>query len=148
VARATATFSLKCIDDPVHPQARGTVRKTAVPGSVVVGQRVRFTILVHNSGSMVLQPAQVTDTLPAALLRVLSVTSTLGRCRVTTVGGSRRVRCSARELAPGQSFTIHVTARATAPGTARDHAAMAGVPHAAASAAVRIGPRAPPPVTG
>ena len=148
VARATAAFSLKCKDDPIHPLAHGTVRKTAVPGSVVVGQRVRFTILVHNSGSMVLQPAQVTDTLPAALLRVLSVTSTLGRCRVTTVGGSWRVSCRARELAPGQSFTIHVTARATAPGTARDHAAMAGVPNATASAEVRIGPRAPPPVTG
>lgn len=149
---ATATASLpSCVTAPLDPVANAAVRKTATPHTVKVGNNVTFTIDVRNTGSKVLQPAAVTDTLPASQLRVLSATSTLGRCHVTTSGGSHRVRCSASALAPGQSFTIHVTARATAGGTASDHAAVVGVRHAVASAAVHISgpsPRPAPPFTG
>jgi uncharacterized repeat protein (TIGR01451 family) len=145
VATATADFAHKCLTAPIDPVANAAIRKTATPSSVMVGGRVRFTIVVRNTGSEVLRPVRVSDTLPATQLRILSATSTLRRCRVTTAGGSRRVHCSARTLAPGQSFTVHITARATAAGSATDRATVAGIAHAVASATVHIsGPPAPP----
>ena len=154
VATANASFPEKCLTARIHPVAGAQVTKTAAPGTVRVGQRVTFTIEVRNTRSKVLRPARVTDTLPAGLLRVLSATSTLATCRVTTSGSSPRVECGAPALAPGQSLTIHITARATGAGTASDHAAVIGVRQATANATVRITSRGvpptapPPPVTG
>jgi uncharacterized repeat protein (TIGR01451 family) len=148
VATATAAFPHKCLTAPPDPVANASVRKRATPRTVMVGERVRFTITVRNTGSAVLRPAGVTDTLPASLLRVVSATSTLGSCRVTTGGRSRVVHCSGRNLAPGQSATIHVTAVATAAGTATDNAGVVGLRHSVASATVRISGPPPPAVTG
>jgi uncharacterized repeat protein (TIGR01451 family) len=146
IAIATASFPHKCLTAPPDPVANAAVRKRATPRTVIVGQRVRFTIFVRNTGSAVLRPVQVTDTLPAGLLQVLSASNTLGSCHVTT--GGRLVHCSGRTLAPGQSFTIHVLARATAAGTATDRATVAGLPRSVASATVRISGPPPPAVTG
>jgi len=148
VATATASFPHKCLTAPSDPVANAAVRKRATPRTVMVGERVRFTIFVRNSGSAVLRPGQVTDTLSAGLLRILSATSTLGSCRATPAGGSRRVHCRAQPLAPGQSFTIHVTARTTAAGIATDRAAVVGLPGSVASATVHISGPPPPAVTG
>jgi uncharacterized repeat protein (TIGR01451 family) len=148
VATATASFPHKCLTAPPDPVANAYVRKTAAPRTVMVGERVRFTISVRNTGSAVLRPVRITDTLPASLLRVVSATSTVGSCRVTTGGGSRRVHCSGRNLAPGQLATIHVTAVATAAGTATDNAGVVGLRHSVASATVRISGPPPPAVTG
>jgi uncharacterized repeat protein (TIGR01451 family) len=151
VARAAASFPHKCLDAPIDPVANAAVTKSARPGTVTVGARVGFTIVVRNTGSAVLRPARVTDTLPAGLLHIVSASSTLGSCRVTTAVGSPGVECSAPALAPGQSLTINVAARATAAGSASDHAALIGVGHATASATVHITSRGappPPPVTG
>ncbi|MGN6870624.1 MAG: hypothetical protein ACTHMY_19710 [Solirubrobacteraceae bacterium] len=148
VATATASFPHKCLTAPPDPVRNAAVRKSATPRTVMVGERVRFTISVRNTGSAVLRPARVTDTLPASLLRVVSASSTLGSCRVTTGGGSHRVHCSGRNLAPGQSATIHVTAVATAAGTATDSAGVVGLRHSVASATVRITGPPPPVVTG
>jgi uncharacterized repeat protein (TIGR01451 family) len=148
VATATASFPHKCLTAAPGPVANASVRKSARPRTVMVGERVRFTISVRNTGSAVLRRARVTDTLPASVLRVVSATSTLGSCRVTTAGGSHRVHCSGRNLAPGQSATIHVTAVATAAGTATDRAGVTGLRHSVASATVRISGPPPPAVTG
>ncbi|HET6871178.1 MAG TPA: DUF11 domain-containing protein [Solirubrobacteraceae bacterium] len=148
VATATAAFPHKCLTAPPDPVANAAVRKSATPGTVIVGQRVRFTISVRNTGSAVLRPARVTDTLPASLLRIVSARSTLGSCRVRTAGGSRQVQCRAPAFAPGQSLAIHITAQATAAGSASDRAAVGGIAHAVASATVRISGPPPPAVTG
>jgi uncharacterized repeat protein (TIGR01451 family) len=148
VATATADFPHKCLTAPPDPVAGATVRKSATPASVTVGQRVSFTISVRNTGSAVLRPARVTDTLPASLLQIASARSTLGSCRVSTAGGLRRVQCRAPAFAPGQSLTIHITAQATAAGSASDRAAVAGIARAVASATVRISGPPAPAVTG
>jgi uncharacterized repeat protein (TIGR01451 family) len=148
VATATASFRQKCLTALPDPVASASVRKSARPRTVIVGEQVRFTISVRSTGSAVLRPARVTDTLPAGLLRVVSATSTLGTCRVTTGGGSRVVHCRGRNLAPGQSSTIHVTAVATAAGSATDRAAVVGLHGRVASATVRISGPPPPAVTG
>jgi uncharacterized repeat protein (TIGR01451 family) len=146
VARATASLP-RCLTASVDPVARAAVRKTVRPRTVMVGERVRFTILTRNRGSEVLRPAVVRDTLVGGRLRILSARSGLGSCRVTRVAGSRRVRCSARRLAPGQAFIVRITARAVAPGVARDRARVSGLPRSVARAAVRV-LAPPPPVTG
>lgn len=148
VATATATFPHKCLTAPPDPLANAALRNSAAPATLTVGQRVRFTISVRNTGSAVLRPARVTDTLPAGLLRIVSATSTLGSCRVTTAGGSRRVQCRVPKFAPGQSLRIHIIAQATAAGSASDHAAVGGIAHAVASATVRISGPPAPAVTG
>jgi hypothetical protein len=102
---------------------------------------------VRNRGSAILRPAVVRDTLSGGRLRILSVRSGLGSCRITRAGGSRRARCRVGALAPGQSLRIRITARAIAPGLARDRAAVAGLPRSAARATVRVLAPAPP-VTG
>jgi uncharacterized repeat protein (TIGR01451 family) len=148
VATATAAFPDKCLTTPIHPAGDAAVSKTAAPRTVTVGQHVRFTIVVRNTGSAVLRPAEVTDTSPARQLQILSATSTHGRCGVTTAAGSHRVRCRARTLAPGQSLTIHITARAVASGSASDRATVVGLPRSVASATVRIAGPSPPTFTG
>jgi uncharacterized repeat protein (TIGR01451 family) len=148
VATATADFAHKCLTAPIEPVAAAAVKKTATPSRVTVGGRVRFTIVVRNTGSKVLRPAHVTDTMPAAQLQVLAATSTLGRCRITTAGGSRRVLCRSRALAPGQALTIRIAAGARASGSAADRAKVVGVAHAVASATVSISGPSPPPFTG
>jgi uncharacterized repeat protein (TIGR01451 family) len=151
---ATATASLQsCVTAPIGPVADASVSKTANPRTVSVGQRVRFTIVVRNNGSAVIRPVMVTDTLPAVQLSLTTATTTLGRCRVSTSAGSHRVQCSAQTLAPGQSFTVRITARALSAGSASDHAtvAVAADPTPddnAANATVQIISRGPPSVTG
>jgi uncharacterized repeat protein (TIGR01451 family) len=148
VATITAHFPHKCLVAAIDPVAGAHVRKTAAPRTVTLGGRVMFTIDARNTGSKVLRPAEVTDTLPANRLRILSARSTLGTCRVRTAGGSRRVDCTAAALAPGQSLTIHITARATAAGPASDHAGVVGLPSSVASATVSVSAPSPPPFTG
>jgi uncharacterized repeat protein (TIGR01451 family) len=151
---ATATASLpNCLTTPVDPIAGARVSKSVRPRTVALGQRMRFMIVVRNNGSAVIHPASVTDTLPAGQISIVSATSTRGRCRVTTSAGSHRIRCTARTLAPGQSLSVNITARAVSAGSASDRATVA-VPHDptpannTASATVHIVAPGPPAVTG
>ena len=125
--------------------------KSGVPSRAVLGRRVAATIVLRNTGSEILRPAEVKDVLRGARLRILSVTATRGQCRVDASAGTQTVRCRAPSLAPGDSLTIRIAARAVATGTARDRATVVGVPGSApgdnaAVAAVHIA--APPPDLG
>lgn len=156
IATATAKFHNKCMSGAIDPIGDLGVAKSVSPRTAAVGQRVRFTIVVHNTGSAVLRPAKVVDSLPGNQLATVSVKTTRGSCRTTTVGKSRQIVCSAPTLAPGQSFTIRVTTRATSPGSATNRATIIGLHNDptpadnAATATVDIRQPAPPPprVTG
>jgi len=128
VATATADFPTNCVDAPTHPEDDSGISKSVTPQTVVVGQRVRSKIRVFNNGSAVLTPFEAKDTFAGHGLRVLSVRSTLGRCRTRLLSGSTQVICSPRRLAPGQSMTITVTAQAVSPGTWDDAATIPTVP--------------------
>lgn len=150
VAIATADLP-ECLTDQIVPVTRVAMTKSVVPSRAVLGRRVAATIVLRNTGSEILRPAEVKDVLRGARLRILSVTATRGQCRVDASAGTQTVRCRAPSLAPGDSLTIRIAARAVATGTARDRATVVGVPGSApgdnaAVAAVHIA--APPPDLG
>ena len=135
VATVTASFPTQCLTDPIVPEDDAGISKSVAPQTVVVGQRVRFTLRVFNNGSLVLRHFDAKDKLAGRGLRVLSVRSTLGRCRTRRLARSSQVICSTGTLAPGQSATIHVVAQAISPGTWDDTATVPTTP---------TGPTAPP----
>jgi hypothetical protein len=156
VATATATLPDKCVTAPIDPIADLAAATSVTPPTATVGDDVVFTIVARDNGSDMLGPATVMNSLPASQLKILSVTTTLGTCRAVGIAGSRRIDCSARTLAPGESFTIRIRARAIRPGSATDRAKIVGLPNDptpddnAAQATVDIRQPAPPPprVTG
>jgi hypothetical protein len=84
---------------------------------------------VRNTGSSVVDHPRVVDSLSGSRLAIVSATTTLGSCQTEAKATSRRVDCQAPRLAPGQSFTIRITARATSPGSASDRATIAAPAH-------------------
>jgi hypothetical protein len=128
VATATASFPSQCLTDPSGPVDDAGVSKSVAPQTVVVGQRVGFTLRVFNNGSLVLRRFDAKDKLAGHGLRVLSVRRTLGRCRTMRLARSSQVVCSIGTLAPGQSVTIRVVAQAVLPGTWDDTATVPTTP--------------------
>ena len=128
VATATASFPTQCVTDPTVPVDGAGIDKSVTPHTVIVGQQVRFTLRAFNDGSLVLRYFDAKDNLTGHGLRVLSVTSTLGRCRTRRLARSSQVVCSTGTLAPGQAMTIHVVAQATSPGTWDDTATVPTTP--------------------
>jgi hypothetical protein len=161
VATATASFPSQCVTDPTVPVDDAGISKSVAPHTVVVGQRVRFKLRVFNNGSLVLTHFDAKDTLAGHGLRVLSVRSTLGRCRATLLSRSSQVVCSTGTLAPGETMTINVVAQAVSPGTWDDTATVPTTPTAPSAPAhdrtpndnvsaahVDVISQAPPAVTG
>jgi uncharacterized repeat protein (TIGR01451 family) len=156
IATTTAKFHNKCISGAIDAIGDLGVAKSVSPRTVGLGARVRITIIVRNTGSAVLRPTRVVDSLPGNQLAVLSVKTTRGTCRTRTIGSSHQIACRAPDVAPGQSFTIHVAARAVGPGSATDHAQIVGLPNdptpgdnvARATVTIRAPSPPPPRVTG
>jgi uncharacterized repeat protein (TIGR01451 family) len=154
VATAGATFANKCLTAPITPVADLALSKSATPHTAFPGERVTFTITAQNPGTKVVGPFTVTDSLPRGQLTVDSVTSDNARCRTRRTSGVTRVTCTVSTLAPGDSLSIRVVARTSAPGRATDHASIIGVPHDAtphnnvAAATVNVVSPPPPPSSG
>ena len=103
--------------------------KVARPDSVEVGDRIEYTITVHNAGTTPVFAPLVLDRPLDGRVRLLSAASAAGRCRVLGHGTSaQRVRCVLRDLGADESATIVVAARALEPGRAVNRATVLSLP--------------------
>ena len=94
--------------------------KVARPDSVDVGERIEYTITVHNAGTASVFAPVALDRPLDGRIQLLSAATAAGRCRVLGQGTSgQRVRCVLRDLAADESATIVVAARAREPGRDR-----------------------------
>jgi uncharacterized repeat protein (TIGR01451 family) len=148
---ATPTLTSKCLSSALNPVADLALTKSASPRTVQLGADVRFTITVRNTGSAVVDHPRIIDSLSGSQLAIISATTTLGSCQTNAKATSSQIDCRAPTLAPGQSFTILITARAISPGPARDRATIAAPAHDptpgdnSASATVDINQQPPTP---
>ncbi|MGB7161139.1 MAG: SdrD B-like domain-containing protein, partial [Tepidisphaeraceae bacterium] len=100
-----------------NPPFNVSIRKAVSSPEVKVGDPVTYTLTARNDGPGTADDVVVTDNLPEQLALTGARTS-LGSC--TTSGNS--VRCELGQLAPGQTETVTVTARALRSGTAINNA--------------------------
>ncbi len=120
--RATASASLgrTC---SAAPQINLAVVKSATPTSVLVGDRVTYTIVVRNRGALTAQAATVVDR-PDGRVTLVSAETSRGSCRLT----GRQVVCALGALGPIATATIVVTATAAQSGTSRNRATVTSNP--------------------
>lgn len=101
------------------------ITKTGSPSSVIVGERVKWTITVSNPGSKATNATTVTDNIPSTFT-IVSTSASAGT--VTTSGN--QVTVQVPPIAPGSSIqvTIVTEANSTAqPGQACNIAAAGAV---------------------
>ena len=99
------------------------VVKSATPTSVLVGDRVTYTIVVRNRGALTAQAATVVDR-PDGRVTLVSAETSRGSCRLT----GRQVVCALGALGPIATATIVVTATAAQSGTSRNRATVTSNP--------------------
>ncbi len=87
-----------------------TVSKTDSPHSVMVGQKLTYTVVVTNNGPELATWVMLTDTLPSTVSFVSSSASQ-GSC-----SGSRVITCSLGTLANGGTATVTIVVTPTAVG--------------------------------
>jgi hypothetical protein len=124
-----------------------TVTKTAVPTTVLVGQKITWTVKVTNGSTVEASDVNVVKVSERSYLaKVQSVTPSQGTCSST--------ECELGRIAPGGSATITVVTLATKIGTILNVVRVgseeqeANYPNNTASNIVRvIGPFRPPPQT-
>jgi uncharacterized protein DUF11 len=143
VSPATAAGAL----DP-SPLADLVVTKSATPGRVLVGQRVRYLVTVRNRGPAMARAVVIAER-RAYNNRMLALTASKGRCR-----GTPPRFCVIGSLGVGQSATVRVTARTLRAGVFRNVVAAVMATRTAsqrlqtAAAIVRVVPRPRPHFTG
>jgi uncharacterized repeat protein (TIGR01451 family) len=123
-ASASVDLARKCPTTPVDPDVDLALDKSVKPATVVVGDRIEYTIVVRNKGTTTAQSVTVVDQPLDGRVQLLSATSSQGRCRVR----GERVVCGLGELAPGESARIVVAARTVEPGRSQDRAVVASLP--------------------
>lgn len=121
--RATVSASLgrSCT---LAPRINLALAKSATPTSVLVGDRVTYTIVVRNRGALTAQAATVVDRPLDARVTLVSAETSRGSCRLT----DQQVVCALGALGPTATATIVVTATAAQPGTSRNRATVTSNP--------------------
>jgi uncharacterized repeat protein (TIGR01451 family) len=133
--------------DP-SPLAALVVTKSATPGRVMVGQRVRYLVTVRNRGPAMARAVVIAERRSYSN-RMLALTASKGRCR-----GTPPRFCVIGILGAGQSATVHVTTRSLRAGVFRNVVAAVMATRTAsqrlqtAAATVRVVPRPRPHFTG
>ena len=126
-ARASADLGRDCRFVEIDGGVDVELEKTARPTSVLVGERVEYTIVVRNIGPNRAYSPTVVDRLLDERVQLLSAASANGRCQLRGRGTpNRRVLCFLRDLGPGDSATIMIAARALEPGVAQNRATAVG----------------------
>ncbi|HEY8202481.1 MAG TPA: DUF11 domain-containing protein [Actinomycetota bacterium] len=97
----------------VKGKADVSLRTTAQPARVKVGEAVTYTLAVHNAGPSSATSVLAADMLPSNLSYV-SATPSRGSCSVS----GRIVACNLGTFGPGTNATITVVGKATRQGTA------------------------------
>jgi uncharacterized repeat protein (TIGR01451 family) len=96
-----------------------SIRKTADHATVNAGEDIGFAITVSNSddaGTGTAKNVTLDDPLPAGTATAWSIDSgptgsaTPATCAITGALGNQELTCSGVDLAPGDSYTLHVTA--------------------------------------
>jgi uncharacterized repeat protein (TIGR01451 family) len=106
-----------------------SITKVAEPAAVEVGDRVEFSIVVRNEGTIPAARVTVVDRPLDGRIDVLSATASQGTCEVRRTGSlGQRVVCRLQTVGPGDTARILVAARAVAPGVSRDIVSVLGVP--------------------
>jgi uncharacterized repeat protein (TIGR01451 family) len=103
----------------VNPAADVAVTKSDSPDPVKVGQTLRYTVTVANTGPSSASGVTLNDQLPKNAGFGSAVT-TQGSCSVKPA--KRLVTCTLGSLAPGGTATITITIKPTAKGTIRNTA--------------------------
>ena len=128
-ARASADLGRDCSLVSIDGNANLDLTKVARPDSVEVGDRIEYTITVHNAGTTPVFAPVVLDRPLDGRIQLLSAASAAGRCRVLGQGTSgQRVRCVLRDIAADEAVTIVVAARAREPGRTVDRATVLSLP--------------------
>ena len=126
--RATASLGRNCATTPIDADVDVVLDKSAKPPSVVVGDRISWTITVANRGKSVANTTVIDRPLDDRI-ELLSATSSSGRCEIRGRGGpNERVLCVLGDLGPDDSVRIVVAGRARSPGTARNRATAVTIP--------------------
>jgi uncharacterized repeat protein (TIGR01451 family) len=88
------------------------ISKTVTPTTVAAGQRITYTLLISNNGTVPAYGATVTDTLPTSLTLLSPVTASSGA--VIAAGTSITVQVAS--LAVGENITVTIPVRVTTLG--------------------------------
>jgi uncharacterized repeat protein (TIGR01451 family) len=144
----TATVDVdtrECVRTPVEDPVDVAVTKTARPATVAAGGRVDYTLVVRNVGRTTAYAVTVEDVRLDGRVRLLSAATSRGRCGLRERSGGRAVVCFLGDLAPGESATIAIGARAVTEGISRNRALVLSLPldsgaNNSAVASVRVRP--------
>ena len=128
-ARASADLGRDCSLVSIDGNANLDLTKVARPDSVEVGDRIEYTITVHDAGTTPVFAPVVLDRPLDGRIQLLSAASAAGHCRILGPGASgQRVRCVLRDIAADESAAIVVAARAREPGRTVDRATVLSLP--------------------
>jgi hypothetical protein len=128
-ARASADLGRDCSLVSIEGNADLDLTKVARPKLVDVGERIEYTITVHNAGTTPVFAPVVLDRPFDGRVQLLSAASAVGRCRVLGHGTpAQRVRCVLRDIAADESATIVIAARALEPGRTVNRATVLSLP--------------------
>jgi uncharacterized repeat protein (TIGR01451 family) len=111
VAALTAAATLVPAAGAQQPSADVAVTKTDAPDPVRAGGNITYTITVRNNGPDRATGVTLTDVLPAGVTLV-SERATRGNCT-----GTATVTCNFGALGSGQTATVTLVVKTTAPGT-------------------------------
>jgi uncharacterized repeat protein (TIGR01451 family) len=128
-ATAHATLERKCLTTGPDAEPDVSIRKTVAPAAVRVGDRVTYTLTVRNDGTGAAQAVTVADRPLGGGIRLLSATASQGPCTIRGAGTPGQVAvCLIGTLAPGQTATISIGARARSPGRVSNRATVLTIP--------------------
>ena len=128
-ARASADLGRDCSLVSIEGNADLDLTKVARPDSVDVGERIEYTITIHNAGTTSVFAPVVLDRPLDGRIQRLSAATAAGRCRILGQSTSgQRVRCVLRDLADDESATIVVATRAREPGRTVNRATVLSLP--------------------
>jgi uncharacterized repeat protein (TIGR01451 family) len=86
-----------------------TLSKKADSAKADAGQQIGFTITANNGGPGIARNVVIDDPLPAGAGVNWSIASGPNNCSITGAVGSQTLHCTAVDLAPGASESVHVT---------------------------------------
>jgi uncharacterized repeat protein (TIGR01451 family) len=128
-ARASVDLGRDCSLVSIEGNADLDLTKVARPDSVDVGERIEYTITIHNAGTTPVFAPVMLDRPLDGRVELLSAASAAGHCRVLGHGTpAQRVRCVLRDVAADESATIVVAARALDAGRTVNRATVLSLP--------------------
>ena len=97
---------------PPPPTIDLSITKTDSPDPLNVGEKLTYTLTIHNNGPSTATQVTVADSLPATVT-YLSSSSTQGSC----TGSGQVVRCAIGTMPSGATVTVTIVVRTLQPGT-------------------------------